>query len=238
VTGEPSADREPMVDADGETRSKRAASEIAARVAEQVRGAIEEAERSAQALRSQALDDATARRGAVHDRATQVLARIDELEDRLTRTLRELRGQAAQIAKVVEASSEAAEDRGRYADRFAREDESTWRSPASAGEAQPSDAAVAEELESAGAEGDAAAEQSAEELASPGAAAEPAEAPSSAEPAAEPAGEAAGPETRDRGPISWPADEADSREESDAEHPPHGAARRRRPGLFRHRRDG
>jgi hypothetical protein len=209
VTGEPSADRPPMVDADGETRSKRAASEIAARVAEQVRDAIEEAERSAQALRSQALDDASARRGAVQDRATQVLARIDELEDRLTRTLRELRGEATQIAMAVDVSSEGAEDRGRYAERFAREDD----------EAQPSDAAVDEVLESAGAEGDAAAEESAQ-------------VPSAGEPAAEPAGEAAGPETRDRGPIPWPADE------SDAEHPPHGAAHRRRPGLFRHRRHG
>jgi hypothetical protein len=144
-----------------------------------------------------------------------VLARIDELEDRLTRTLRELRGEATQIAMAVDVSSEGAEDRGRYAERFAREDD----------EAQPSDAAVDEGLESAGAEGDAAAE-------------EPAQAPSSAEPAAEPAGEAAGPETRDRGPIPWPADEADSREESDAEHPLHGATHRRRPGLFRHRRHG
>jgi hypothetical protein len=237
VTGEPSAGRAPMMDADGETRSKRAASEIAALVAEQVRDAIKEAEHSAQALRSQALDDASARRGAVHDRATQVLARIDELEDRLTRLLRELRGEAAQIAKAVDASSEGAEDRGRYAERFAREDESTVQSPASAGEAQPSDAAVDEGLESAGAATDAAAEQSAEELASPGAAPEPEQVPSSNEPAAEPAGEADGPKTRNGAPIPWPADEADSREESDAEHPPHDA-RRRRPGLFRHRRDG
>jgi hypothetical protein len=270
VTDEPSAGRAPTVNADGVTRSKRAASEIAALVAEQVRDAIEEAERSAQALRGQARDDASARRGAVQDRATEVMARIDELENRLTRMLRELRGEAAHIAKAVDASREGAEDRARYAERFAREDESASRSPASVTEAQPSDAVADEGAESPGAEG----ERSAERLASSGAAADPDVTPSPAEaagsdesltdqppPAAaappgsvlgeapdardehaesagEPAGEAAAREAWEGPPTAPPAADADAQEESGAEHPPDSAGHRRRPGLFRHRRDG
>jgi hypothetical protein len=267
VTDEPSAGRAPTANADGETRSKRAASEVAALVAEQVRDAIEEAERSAQALRRQAFDDASARRGAVQGRATEVMARIDELENRLTRILRELRGEAAHIAEAVDASREGAEGRARYAERFAREDETAWRSPASVAEAQPSDAVADEPAESPGAEG----ERPAERLASPGAAAAPdvtpspeaasdesltdrpppaaAAAPGSAlgeapdrdeyaESAGESAGEAAAPEASEGTPAAPPGAEADAQEESRAEHPPDSAGHRRRPGLFRHRRDG
>jgi hypothetical protein len=268
VTDEPSAGRAPTVNADGETRSKRAASEIAALVAEQVRDAIGEAERSAHALTRQALDDASASRGAVQDRATEVMARIDELENRLTRILRELRGEAAHIAKAVDASREGAEDRVQDAERFAPEDETAWRAPASVAEAQPSDAVADERAESPGAEG----ERSADRLASPGAAADPDVTPSPeavgsdesltdqpppaaaappgsalgeerdardehAESAGEPAGEAAAPEAWEGTPTAPAGAEADAQEESGAEHPSDSAGRRRRPGLFRHRRD-
>lgn len=107
MTSEPStdADREPTAGGDGETRLQRAASEAAALVAEQVRDALAVAERSAENVRQQARDEASAQRDAVHTTADQVLARIDELEDRLARLLRELRDAAMQVRRTVESPS-------------------------------------------------------------------------------------------------------------------------------------
>jgi hypothetical protein len=107
VTSEQSTepDREPTADGDSETRSQRAASEVAAMVAEQVRDALAVAERSAEDVRRRALDEASGERHAVHSTADQVLARIDELEGRLSRLLRELRGEAMQIRRTVESPS-------------------------------------------------------------------------------------------------------------------------------------
>jgi hypothetical protein len=270
VTGEPSAERGPAVNEDDETRPKRAASEIADLVATRVRDAIDEAERSAQVLKTQALDDASARRGAVRDKATEALARIDQIERQLKDILQDMRGEAAQIAKIAEAPSGGTDDRERYAHRFARGDESTWRSRATPGEPQQSGTVADQEPDRPGAEDRAAAEQPAErfEWREP-AGAEPedtqspddamrqdertgdqppptpaapldaptVEASSAPDEHAEPAPDdfAARP-THEGEPMILAGEETDEQEESGAEHP-HDAARRRRPGLFRHRRD-
>jgi hypothetical protein len=265
VTGEPSADpaREPAADSDGESRSQRAASEVAALVAEQVRDAIAVAERSAEEVRRRALDEASAQRDEVHATADQVLARIDELEGRLAQLLRELRNEAMQIVRTVEAPSgsepgtataagpsPAAEPTqpGREEDRAAQ--------PAQAGipAAEPSAGDGGETWlppATAGAEDRAAAEQHEPALSWPGrSTGEPDEAASAepvipAEPVAEPVAGQMGDEAAEattRGteaePMDWPAEEADaptaSGERADE---PRTVVRRRRRGLLRHRRD-
>jgi hypothetical protein len=214
VTGDASAGRAAAENADEEMRPKRAASEIAALVSTRVRDAIEGAERSAQAVKTQALDDASARRGAVHDRATEVLARIDELERRLTHILQELRGDAARIAKTVEAPSNGAEDRDRSAD---------LGQTASPGEAGSEDVRAGDQPPPAAAPAMEARLAAAEDAPDEHAETAP--------------GEFAGPRAQEGEPVTPAAADAEEREESGAEHP-HGEARRRRPRLFRHRRDG
>jgi hypothetical protein len=266
VTGEPSPERAAAVNADGETRPRRAASEIADLVATRVRDAIEQAERSAQVLKTQAHDDASARRGAVRDRATEVLARIDELERKLTRILQDMRAEAAQIAKTVDAPGAAADDREPRRGTFVQVDERTWRSEATAGGPEQSGAVAEQEPATPAADDRPAAEPPAERFEwrgpagvervetkapdeaggqddrtgdPPAAAAESpldeaGDAPDQhAEPAPDDVALAA---TQEGEPVTWGATEPHEQDESGAEHP-HDAARRRRPGLFRHRRD-
>jgi hypothetical protein len=81
-----------------------AASEIGAMVAEHVRHAITEAERSAAELHRQTLARTSAERDAVRQKATDVVTRIELLEAKVAHTLQELREEAMQIAEDMAAA--------------------------------------------------------------------------------------------------------------------------------------
>jgi hypothetical protein len=89
-------------DRDGGALSKVAAAEVGAMVAEQVRQAIESAERSAEELRQQALDRASADRESVHRMADQVIDRIDDVEARIGELLQSLRDEVVRTAQWVD----------------------------------------------------------------------------------------------------------------------------------------
>lgn len=208
MTSEPSTepDREPTADGDSETRSQRAASEVAALVAEQVRDALAVAERSAEDVRRRALEEASAERDAVHTTADQVLARIDELEGRLSRRLRELRGEAVQIRRTVESpsgSEPAAQPPGDHpgAEPSGGERGETWLGPGTGSESEQVHDAGHERPNEPGAEDATGAEQREEALSWPGrpgdsAASAPEDVASTGEPAS---GPTAAPEPRPAG---------------------------------------
>lgn len=175
MTSEPSTgpDRQPTADGDGENRSQRAASEAAALVAEQVRDALAVAERAAEDVRRRALDEASAQRHAVHATADEVLARIDELEGRLTRVLRELRGEAMQILRTVESpsgSEPAAQPPGDTpgAEPSRGEHGETWLGPGAESEPEQVHDAGQERPDQPGAEDSTGVEEREEALSSPG----------------------------------------------------------------------
>jgi hypothetical protein len=94
---QPSSRPEP----DGGALSEETAAEVGARVAEQVRRAIESAERSAEDLRRQALDRASADRESVHRMAALVMDRIDDVEANVGKLLQTLRDEVARTADEV-----------------------------------------------------------------------------------------------------------------------------------------
>jgi hypothetical protein len=113
MTGEPSVEPPSAgTEANGEARSRRAASEVAALVETQVRDAIAGAERAADEVRRQALDDASADRATVRDMAGQVLARIGELEERVVRLFGDLRAEAQQVAEAVDSPGDTPDRSG------------------------------------------------------------------------------------------------------------------------------
>jgi hypothetical protein len=71
-------------------------------VAEQVRRAIESAERAAEELRTQARERASSDREAVHRTAAEVLGHIEVIEGRVGRLLRELRAEVHQIVEQAD----------------------------------------------------------------------------------------------------------------------------------------
>jgi hypothetical protein len=85
--------------------TEQVASQAGAIVADQVRAALESAERAATKLRRRALDDASADREAVHGSAGLVTARIDLIEAEVGQLLQELRDEVARI--VAEADRAA-----------------------------------------------------------------------------------------------------------------------------------
>jgi hypothetical protein len=244
------------VNADDETRPKRAASEIADLVATRVRNAIEEAERSAEALKTQAHDDASARRGAVKDRATEALVRIDELQRRLTRILQDMRSEVAEIAKTVEPPSDGAgapaegTERSRAAAEQEQEQEQEPGTPDAENRAPAK--RPAEPFEWHGPDGVEVVEAEKPERAEtreertgdePAPAPEVpvgarlAEAPDAPAQESDPGSdEFALAPTQEGERITLAAGEAHEEQESGGEHP--HDSRRRRPGLFRHRREG
>jgi hypothetical protein len=82
-----------------------AASQAGAIVADQVRAALEAAERAATDMRRRALDHASADREAVHGTAGLVTARIDLIEAEIGQLLQELRDE---VARIVEEADRAA----------------------------------------------------------------------------------------------------------------------------------
>jgi hypothetical protein len=87
------------------TAPERTAAELGSIVAEQVRTAIETAERSAEELRREALEYASADRDHVDRSASLVLGRIDAIEAQVAQLLESLREEVARIrdpAHVVE----------------------------------------------------------------------------------------------------------------------------------------
>lgn len=91
-----------------ESALERTAAELGALVADEVRAAIESAEQSAESLRRRALDDAQADRARLHRSATVVRDRIDEVQARVERLLDGLRDD---VARIVEQSERALEER-------------------------------------------------------------------------------------------------------------------------------
>jgi hypothetical protein len=87
---------------DGGAPSEETAAEVGAMVAEQVRRAIESAERSAEDLRRQALDRASADRESVHRLAALVIDRIDDVEANVGKLLQTLRDEVARTADEVD----------------------------------------------------------------------------------------------------------------------------------------
>jgi hypothetical protein len=238
---------------DSSTLSEKAASEVGALVAEQVRQAIAVAESSALELQRQALDHASADRAAVRETATQMLSRIDRIEAKFVEFVQELRDEAMQIARETEATQIAGETE--VASAVPGPEPALPAEPSSMPEPAPE--AVSEwppatdngvrQADEAGLAEDAAVEDADEPQAAPEAASEamtvgPADdagwaGDSAAEQGDEsqPAGEAPA-EASDRWPepgISWPDDAATTSAESQD---PGAADRRRRRGLFGHRR--
>jgi hypothetical protein len=94
---------------EGTPPSQQAAAEVGAMVAEQVRRAIESAERSVEDLQRQARDRASADLEAVDRVAAVVLARIDAVEakvGKLLQTLREEVSRTAEQARRAEVTNE------------------------------------------------------------------------------------------------------------------------------------
>jgi hypothetical protein len=87
---------------DGAALSEETAAEVGAMVAEQVRRAIESAERSAEDLRRHALDRASADRESVHRMAALVVDRIDDVEATVGELLQTLRDEVARTADEVD----------------------------------------------------------------------------------------------------------------------------------------
>jgi len=83
---------------EGPAPSQQAAAEVGAMVAEQVRRAIESAERSADELRLQALDSASADPEAIARTAAMVLGRLDRIEAQISELLRVLRDEVERIS--------------------------------------------------------------------------------------------------------------------------------------------
>ena len=104
---------------DGRAPSKVAAAEVGEMVARQVRQAIQSAERSAEELRRQALDRASADRESVHRMADQVIHRIDDAEAQIGRLLQTLRDEVARAVGDV--------DRTEVGDDVQADPEPGWR---------------------------------------------------------------------------------------------------------------
>jgi len=84
---------------------EQAASQAGAIVADQVRDALESAERAATEMRRRALDQASADREAVHGTAGLVSARIDLIEAEIGQLLQQLRDE---VTRIVEEADRAA----------------------------------------------------------------------------------------------------------------------------------
>jgi hypothetical protein len=97
----------------GATAAERTAAELGSFVADEVRTAIESAERSAEELRRSALDDAEADRGHIHRSAAVVRDRIDAVEAQVGRLLDDLR---EEVARIVEQAERALEERSAVAE--------------------------------------------------------------------------------------------------------------------------
>jgi len=87
---------------DGATAPERTAAELGSIVADQVRAAIESAERSAEELRQRALDDAAADSEHVHRSAALVLGRIDAIQAQVTRLLDGVRDEVTRITEQAD----------------------------------------------------------------------------------------------------------------------------------------
>lgn len=88
------------------TAPERTAAELGSIVAEQVRTAIQTAERSAAELRREALEHASADRDDVARSASLVLGRIDAVEAQVARLLESLREEVARIRDVADGMEE------------------------------------------------------------------------------------------------------------------------------------
>jgi hypothetical protein len=93
---------------EGATPSEQAASEVAAIVADRVRGALESAEREAAEMRRHALDQASTDRAAVQSTAELVTARIDLIESEVHQLLQTLRDEVAMIVTEADRAAEGA----------------------------------------------------------------------------------------------------------------------------------
>ena len=86
---------------------EQAASQAGAIVADQVRAALESAERAATEMRRRALDHASADREAVHGTAGLVTARIDLIEAEVGQLLQGLRDEVARIVEEADRAVDA-----------------------------------------------------------------------------------------------------------------------------------
>jgi hypothetical protein len=90
------------------TAPERTAAELGSILAEQVRTAIETAERSAAELRREALEHAAADRDDVDRSASLVLGRIDAIEAQVARLLESLREEVARIRDLADEEEQSA----------------------------------------------------------------------------------------------------------------------------------